>query len=747
MTLAETYLEYLSELGSVVEAGPNRQKRQQKQQQKRRTTTRERQRQRAKLTRTGYRERDDKLDKEHELQQKQATKTTAKDAQSARRQRLRGKFGTPLPTVDEPQQDRRYGTTADDVIRQERIAQARRRREAANKASELARQKADVATQARKEQQQRTTDAQPNRSTVPPSGPPEAPYGGRFGGGPEYDYSDTAAARGGKAFAGAVTSTGSVAYDRAKKATLDKYKSRKDLRREVSYKRAKRRIPRQALRELEDIINSVPKDQPDREAIIAGIRQRAAEEEEDINKWREEEVYDIKSQSAAVKSGWKAGKKRGRKSGRGEAAREIIGAIPRAYTRYRNVRDQVKASARQQRDYERAVIDNRTRSLDRRVDTDRLAYLRQLKTQVLQRRWNSIMPESLSPREVLEAHKHSMAARRQEHQKKVDRRRLKGISRHNTIDDPKTRHKNTRGDKSKEDRFGKDFSSAKDDESLGGKGRTATKSRGGRRKKTETRKRYKSGSYHVSRAFGNPNRPPKGDPSKATLDPTPGSLPRVVGGKKRPGFEDTMDIGPSDVGGRNINPKTGKPKKRYYTARQVTDSRYSKARREREERQSRQRDYEPYKPKRPRVKESDYDYPLRKHQEHLLEVFGKPMTGSSMIQKNAMLSTAKKDKPQVAKPMMKSTMKPSPMGMKEEHNDEEPRRPKKASDMGPSHAERKAMAKRSTERSRETSSLGQKAKSAAGKVARVTGADELANVPRSVHQKVKHDFIHNFLLR
>lgn len=675
MTVAENYIEYLSELGSVDEAGPNRRRQQQRRTKRRQMTTRERQKQAQRLKSTGYREYEAEKDKAHALQQAQTVKASAKSASIARRQRLRDKFAPSSISVS-PQQSSSGMRSSDyidpdGVIRQERIAQARRRREAANRANELARQKADAvrarAEQAR-EQQQRANDAQPNRTSIPPAGPPDVGHAGRFGGTPEYDYSNTNVARGGREFAAAVSAKGSQLGTYARAKTIDKYKSRRALRRKVTSKKAKRRIPKQALREIESIISLVPKPPgPDSSSDpawqeyhskVKAIRNTARFEEDDIQDWREEEVEDIKSFSRAVAAGWKAGKKRARKVGRSVATSEIVGAIPRAYQRYRHARDQEKEAARQHRDYERREVDNRTRSLDRRVDQNRVAYLRELKTKVLNNRWNDLIGfgESLSPFDILEGHKHTVASRRRENQRKVDRKRLRGISRNIPSNEP---------DK-------KNFSHVKGDEDLsGGIGKVSTKVRGGKRKKRKTTKRFKSSSYHTN-------------------------VSTFRGGK----YDSSTDIGPSETEGRNINPSTGKIKRRYYSPQQINKQRHAKILSKRRNR-NKGSSYEPYK--------------------RVGEMFGdKPMVNTSMVQRNVALQSSKKDKPQ--KPMMKPVVKQRSSYMKESK-------------------------KHDYYYDDERSSLTKKAKKAAGAVAKATGADELAHVPGRVHQNIKRHFVHNFLLR
>lgn len=150
-------------------------------------------------------------------------------------------------------------------------------------------------------------------------------------------------------------------------------------------------------------------------------------------------------------------------------------------------------------------------------------------------------------------------------------------------------------------------------------------------------------------------------------------------------------------------PEPKRPEKEY-KATEVERQRGKKLRRSREKptREYTHDRYEPYKPKKRRYK-------------HYEAIGQRPRPAKTMIQRNV---THQQNRPK-PKPMMKP-MTPKPMQEKGGYGD---------------HYEK------------EKTSLGQKAKKAAKAVARATGADELKRVPANVHQNVKHQFVHKFLLR
>jgi hypothetical protein len=231
----------------------------------------------------------------------------------------------------------------------------------------------------------------------------QAPYRGRFGGqepGPEYDYSKTSAARGAQAAAGAAAGAvgaagraGSQFYGRGKGRLGDIERERREApprpretraetRERVTSRYARKgvfgpkRIPRYLARDIDDLKREVGP------AYSAEVERMAREEEDTIQRWRSGEDRDIKQAKKSIARGFKYSKRRGRVRGLAGAGREVLGTIPRAWVRYRDLRDQERRLGRDRRDAEKRQLDDRKRKVERDIDTYRAAYMNKIRRSI-----------------------------------------------------------------------------------------------------------------------------------------------------------------------------------------------------------------------------------------------------------------------------------------------------------------------------------------------------------------------------
>lgn len=516
-------------------------------------------------------------------------------------------------------------------------------------------------------------------------GPPTEPENGTQYANPEYDYSQTTAARGIKEFPGKVSSYAKSIEDRAKESSFSR---RRELRKGVVSKLAprtwfgmKKKIPRAAAREMDAIIqdatkkydkiikdsNSSPEEvknaKEEKERVANNIRQAFVDEEQGLNHWRVRSKEELKSYKRAIEKGFSLGKKRARRIGRSAAVREITGVLSRAYSRYKANKEAEKKDAIARRDQERKVLDDQIRALDRDVERNRDTYLADIRYRAMKGEFNESIQyyiNEISKSKTIHRGKGTTSEIRAKHGAKVAARNL---------------DKMKRGE--------------------------LPKLKGGYREKTPPyQKRKKDKNY-------------RSDVSRRSIGSKYDKYNRARSFER--GYDPSQDVGVEYLRPGEA-PTKYKPEKEYKSqelARQRGIKRRIAQQRPKYIPSEKRFDImsEPYKRKRKQRR----DEVAYEHFMNRFEAMGqKPSVPKTMIQRNAS-NQDPKDKPNMAK-----TMNP----MKERNNDD-----------------------RRYDYEKPKTSLGHKLKRAAGSVARATGADELAGVPRNIHHNIKHQFVHKFLLR
>jgi hypothetical protein len=613
-TLAEKYLVYLHELDDLDEAGPNR-----RQQQYRAKKRAQRQEQQQKTGIAGK----NKVIAGHMSQRGQESRAEAEALR--RRERIERARARQAAIARRKQQQGRasFGHKGTEVSPED-VSRAQAHREAARKQN--------IGSQAHDIEQ-----GWADRLSRPPSSTSTSHWGQDYDdeivtpssrySGPQYDYSQTTAARGVKNFPGKAKEAAKVGKERYKATDFSR---RRQLGKAITSKISprvwgvfRRKVPKAALREMDMIIkrsndyfdNEIKKAAtPEEKDKIRAIKQEAekaikaklAYEEEDLNQWRRREIDDIKNDTKRDSRTYRAGRKEARKVARGAAAREVIGVVGRAYDRYKQVKTANTKDAIARRDAERQKRELDKVSLERDVQKHRDAYIDDIRSKI-----DSAIRKQ-TPEEIF-----------QESLKVI--KRYRGSHTGGVPPTPDERRANTK--------------------------KVA-------RKRTKKRKENEG------------HTPAGGDRSKSSK---PGVSPEKYTPKTR----------------ARKKPETKRP------------SNYKTRERERNRKRMAKRKTGT------RVNMGDQS-----------EAVGqRPLPTKTMIQRNISHQSSR-PKP---KPVMKPMTRPmSPTNERGGYGD---------------HYEK------------EKTSLGKKLKKAAGAVARATGADELKRVPSNVHQNVKHQFVHKFLLR